>query len=64
MLLPGNWLLCAETGRSSDERHRWGTPSGDYPPTLTDPPYRQPVVARARQGMIRAGDIGPDEVRK
>jgi hypothetical protein len=32
--------------------------------TLAHGPDRQPVVARASQGMIRAGDIGPDEVRK
>ena len=35
-----------------------------HSPTLANSPDRQPVVARANQGMIRAGDIGPDEVRK
>ena len=64
MLLPGNWLLCAETSRSSDERTRWDTPDSSHSPTLADRPDRQPVVARAEQGMIRAGDISPDEVRK
>ena len=34
-----------------------------YPSTYADIPTDNDVVARANQGMIRAGDVGPDEVR-
>ena len=35
-----------------------------HPPTLAACSDRQPVVARANHAMIRAGNIGLDEVRR
>jgi hypothetical protein len=40
-----------------------GPANSGYPLTYADIPKDNNVVARASQGMIRAGDIGPDEVR-
>ena len=54
---------CANSGRSQGRAGTGGIDDSGHSPTLATCSDRQPVVARASQGMIRAGDIGPDEVR-
>jgi hypothetical protein len=54
----------AHFGHSRAELEPIGPANSGYSPTYADTPADKNVVARTSQGMICAGDVGPDEVRE